>query len=92
MVPWLLECAAPVIVVHRSGSKMRANLVTTFVGVFIAVVSWVPLWIVEVRDPQAMPVGLGLFAFAASFVGGAIALVGFLRLVIHVMRTSKTPS
>ena len=37
-----------------SGSKMKANLVTIFVGVFIALVSWVPFWIVEVRDPHAM--------------------------------------
>jgi len=36
-----------------------------------------------------MPVGLGLFAFAASFVGGVIALVGLIRLVIHASRASK---
>ena len=59
---------------------MTGKLITIFVGAFIAVVSWVPLWIVEVRDPQAMPVGLGLFAIAASFVGGVIAVVGIIRL------------
>lgn len=71
---------------------MRGKLITILVGVFIAVVSWVPLWIVEARDPFAMPVGLGLLTFAASLVGGAIALVGLIRLVIHAARDSKTPS
>jgi len=36
---------------------MKANLITIFLGVFIAVASWVPLWIVEARDRHAMPVG-----------------------------------
>ena len=67
-------------------NKMTGKLITIFVGVFIAVVSWVPLYIVEARDPQAMPVGLGLLTFAASFVGGVIALVGLVRLVIHATR------
>ena len=66
---------------------MTGKLITILVGTFIAVVSWVPLWIVEVRDPYAMPVGLGLFTFAASFVGGVIALVGIIRLAIHAFRT-----
>ena len=69
--------------------KMTGKLITIFVGVFIAVVSWVPLYIVEARDPQAMPVGLGLLTFAASFAGGVIALVGFIRLVIHALRAPK---
>jgi hypothetical protein len=68
---------------------VKANLISIFVGVFIAVVSWVPLWIVEAYDRYAMPVGLGLFAIAASFVGGVIALVGFIRLVIHASRTQN---
>jgi hypothetical protein len=58
---------------------MTGKLITIFVGAFIAVVSWVPLWIVEARDPHAVPVGLGLLAF----VGGVIALVGLVRFVIH---------
>jgi hypothetical protein len=69
--------------------EMKAELITVTVGVFIAVVSWVPLWIVEAYDRYAMPVGLGLFAFAASFVGGVIALVGLIRLVIRASRVSK---
>lgn len=68
---------------------MKGTLIAIFVGVFVAVVSWVPLWIVEARDPYAMSVGLGLLAFAASFAGGAIALVGLIRLVIHALRASK---
>jgi hypothetical protein len=36
-----------------------------------------------------MPVGLGLLAFAATFVGGIIALVGLIRLVIHSSRASN---
>jgi hypothetical protein len=68
---------------------MKGKLISIFVGIFIAVVSWVPLWIVEAYDRYAMPVGLGLFAFAASFVGGVIALVGLIRLVIHSSRASN---
>jgi hypothetical protein len=71
---------------------MKGKLIAIFVGVFIAVVSWVPLWIVEERDPHAMPVGLGLLTFAASFVGGVIALVGLVRLVIQASRTSRPPN
>jgi hypothetical protein len=62
------------------------KLTTIFVGAFIAVVSWVPLWIVEARDPQAMPVGLGLITFAVSSVGGVIAVIGLVRLVIQALR------
>jgi CO dehydrogenase/acetyl-CoA synthase beta subunit len=71
---------------------MRGKLTAVVVGVFIAVVSWVPLWIVEARDPYAMPVGLGLLTFAASCVGGVIALVGVIGLAIQVLRASKTRS
>jgi hypothetical protein len=71
---------------------MKGKLIAIVVGAVIAVVSWVPLWIVEARDPQAMPVGLGLFALAASFVGGVIALAGLIRLLIHVTRASKKSS
>ena len=65
---------------------MKGKLIAIFVGVFIAVVSWVPLWVVAERDPHAMPVGLGLLTFAVSFVGGVIALVGLVRLVIEASR------
>jgi hypothetical protein len=68
---------------------MKGNLISIFVGIFIAVVSWVPLWMVEAYDRYAMPVGLGLFAVAATFVGGIIALVGLIRLVIHASRASN---
>jgi hypothetical protein len=68
---------------------MKGKLISIFVGIFIAVVSWVPLWIVEAYDRYAMRVGLGLFAFAASFVDGVIALVGLIRLVIHASRASN---
>jgi hypothetical protein len=65
---------------------MKGKLIAICVGVIIAVVSWIPLWIVEARDPHAMPFGLGLFAIAASFVGGVIALVALVQLVIHAVR------
>ena len=65
---------------------MKGKLIAIFVGVFIAVVAWVPLWIVEARDRYAMPVGLGLLAFAV------IALVGVIRLVIHASSASKARS
>jgi hypothetical protein len=65
---------------------MKGKLIAIFVGVVIAVVSWVPLWIVEAHDRYAMPVGLGLFAIAASFVGGVIALVALFQLVSHALR------
>jgi len=68
---------------------MKANLISIAVGLFIAVASWVPLWIVEAYDRYAMPVGLGLFAIAASLVGGVIALVGLIRLVIQASRTQN---
>ena len=68
---------------------MRANLISIFAGIFIAVASWVPLWIVAAYDRYAMPVGLGLFAIAASFVGGVIALVGLIRLAIHAARSKN---
>jgi hypothetical protein len=71
---------------------MKGKLIAIVVGAFIAVVSWVPLWIVEARDPQAMPVGLGLFALAASFIGGVIALVALIQLLIYAARASKKPS
>ena len=71
---------------------MKGKLIAIFVGVFIAVAAWVPLWIVEARDPYAMPVGLGLLTFAASAIGGVIALVGLVKLVIHAARDLKTPS
>jgi hypothetical protein len=72
--------------------ELRAKLITVFVGAFIAAASWAPLWIVEAYDRYAMPVGLGLFAIAGSFVGGVIALVGVIRLVIDAARASKARS
>jgi hypothetical protein len=77
---------------QNGGNKMQGKLITVLVGVFIAAASWVPLWIVEARDPYAMPVGLGLLTFAASTVGGIIALVGVIRLAIHAFRDSRTRS
>jgi hypothetical protein len=65
---------------------MRGNLITVFLGGLIAIVSWVPLWIIEARDPYAMPFRLGLLTFAASLVGGIIALVGLTRLVMEAFR------
>ncbi len=77
---------------RKGSSEVKTKLTTIFVGVFIAVVAWMPLWIVEARDPYAMPVGLGLLTFAASVVGVVIALVGLIKLVIHAARNPKTPS
>jgi hypothetical protein len=71
---------------------MRGNLFTIAVGVFIATLSWVPLWIVEAHDRYAMPVGLGIFAFAGCCVGCVIALVGIIGLVTHILRASKARS
>ena len=68
---------------------MKANLITILAGICIAVASWVPLWIVAAYDRYAMPVGLGLFAIAASLVGGVIAVVGLVRLVIQASRTQN---
>jgi hypothetical protein len=61
-------------------------------GVFIAAASWVPLLIVAAHDRYAMPVGLGLLALAGSLVGGVVALVEVVRLVIHASRASKARS
>ena len=65
---------------------MKGKLITVFLGVFIVAVSWVPLLIVAARDRYAMPIGLGLLAFAV------IALVGVIRLVIHASSASKARS
>jgi peptidoglycan/LPS O-acetylase OafA/YrhL len=77
---------------ENGDSKMKGKLITVVVGVLVAVVSWVPLWIVMARDPYAMPVALGLLTFAASFVGGVIASVGVVRLTIDALRASKARS
>ncbi len=71
---------------------MKGKLITAVVGVCIAAASWAPLWIVEAYDRYAMPVGLGLFAIAGSLVGGVIALVGVVGLVIEAARASKARS
>ena len=68
---------------------MRNSLIVLAVGLLIAVGSWAPLMIVEASDPQAMPVGLGLFTFAASFIGGVIALVGFVKLMPPLARVIR---
>jgi hypothetical protein len=76
----------------NGGGRMNGKLIAVFAGVFIVAASWVPLLIVEAYDRYAMPVGLGLFALAGSFVGGMIALVGAIRLVIQAARASRTRS
>jgi len=63
-------------------------MIAVAVGLFIAIASWVPLWIVEARDPYSMPIVLGLFAVAGSVVGGGIALIGLVRLVRRAYRSS----
>ena len=70
---------------------MRNSLIVLAVGLLIAVGSWAPLMIVEASDPQAMPVGLGLFTFAVSFIviGGVIALVGFVKLMPPLARVIR---
>jgi len=69
---------------------MKGKLIAIFVGLFIAIMSLVPLWIIEARDPYSIPFVLGLFTFAASFIGGMIALVGLIRLVIHASRAARS--
>ena len=71
---------------------MKAKLITAIVGVCIVVASWAPLWIVEAYDRYAMPVGLGLFAIAGTLVGGVIALVGVIGLIMQAARASKSRS
>ncbi len=68
---------------------MRNSLIVLAVGLLIAVGSWAPLMIVEASDPQAMPVGLGLFTFAVSLVGGVIALIGFVKLMPPLARVIR---
>jgi hypothetical protein len=77
---------------ENGGSRMKGKLIAIFLGLSIAAGSWAPLMIVEARDRYAMPVGLGLFAIAGSFIGGVIALVGLIRLVIQASRASKARS
>jgi hypothetical protein len=68
---------------------MKGKLIALAVGIFIATASWAPLLIVEAYDRYAMPVGLGLFAFAGCLVGSVIALVAVIGLAIHALRASK---
>lgn len=68
---------------------MKGKLITILVGAFISVASWVPLWIVTARDPQSIPFALGLLTFAASGIGGVIALAGLIQLVIYSLRAAK---
>jgi hypothetical protein len=68
---------------------MKSNLISIVVGAFIAAVSWVPLWMYEAAHPYAMPVGLGLFTMAISLVGGVIAAVGLVKLVIAASRSQN---
>jgi hypothetical protein len=63
-------------------------MIAVAVGLLIAIASWVPLWIVEARDPYSMPIVLGLVAFAGSIVGGVIALIGVVRLVRRAWRSA----
>ena len=76
----------------NGGNQMKAKLITVIVGVCIAAASWAPLWIVEAYDRYAMPVGLGLFAIAGTLVGGGIALVGVVGLIVQAARASKARS
>jgi hypothetical protein len=71
---------------------MKTPLISICVGIFIAIASWAPLWIIEARDPYAMPFALGLLTIAVSFVGGVTAMIGLIRLVIHALKASKAPS
>jgi ribose/xylose/arabinose/galactoside ABC-type transport system permease subunit len=66
---------------------MRCNLLTILAGLILAIAAWVPLWIIEARDPTSMPVQLGLLAIAASIIGGVIAFVGLIRLVLLRIRS-----
>ena len=63
-------------------------MIAVAVGLLIAIASWVPLWIVEARDPYSMPIVLGLFAVAGSIVGGVIAVIGLVRLVRRAYRSA----
>jgi hypothetical protein len=76
----------------NGGNQMKAKLTMAIVGVCIAAASWAPLMIVEAYDRYAMPVGLGLFAFDGSLVGGVIALVGVIGLMIRAARAPKARS
>jgi hypothetical protein len=49
---------------------MKGKLISIFVGIFIAVVSWVPLWIVEAYDRYAMPVGLACLPLPPALSAG----------------------
>src|SRR5438309_1126855 len=76
-VPLWRAPAARVLSWRRTGNgdgNMKGKLITVLVGVFIALASWAPLWIIMARDRYAMPVALGLLTFAVSFVGVVVAL------------------
>ncbi len=68
---------------------MKGKWITVFVGAFVAIGSWAPLWIVETNDPQSIPFELGLLTFAVSVIGGVVALIGLIGLVIHASRAAR---
>jgi len=70
---------------------MRYLPIVLFAGLFVAVASWVPLWIVAAQDPYSMPIILAVLGFFGSLVGGVVALVALVRLIILASRALKQP-
>jgi|1186.fasta_scaffold203048_1 hypothetical protein len=71
---------------------MKGSVATAFAGVVVIAGSWLPLLIVTAHDRYAMPVGLGLVAFAGSFLGVVIIVIGVVRLLIQASCGSKARS
>ena len=56
---------------------MKAKLITLFVGVFIAVASWVPLWIIAARDISSIGSSSSV---RSKMISGRFTVVGGSRL------------
>jgi len=56
---------------------MKAKLITLFVGVFNAVASWVPLWIIAARDMSSIGSSSSV---RSKMISGRFTVVGGSRL------------
>jgi hypothetical protein len=55
-------------------------------GLIILVLSWVPLLIVGLLDPNANPIGLGLLAWLGSLIALIIIAIGGLRRLLVALK------
>jgi hypothetical protein len=62
------------------------------IGIAIMVASWLPLQIVTANDPTSIPFELGIMSMLGVFVGGVVAVVGFVKAFIRTVRDANRNS